>query len=588
MGLFDGNGRGPKGPLALHNLQKLDQAFDLMQQQPDLSFPQALQQVDADLSQVPQHLLQDAVRNQSADVQQKVADWATNAGDGYGRDNFASDASYRTDGNVPGRGLDAGPTTPGPAGSSNSGLPASNASTAATSFSNPTSSAPPIDPGVKILPATTTLAGNTVQALTRVPSELIQRLFNSESVPRTDTPQGTPGSEGRTTPGSAIAEARRTENVVALPRGDGNQSASVDRFTQQASQAPLQRGSDAVPLGGRVEGNQFAQAAQQPAQVRAEAPLQPAQARPDAQAAGHVGNAQASNAPAPAAQPQGSAQAGTNFAGQQATAQPQGAAQATANFAGQQAAAQPQGASQATTNFAQQQNAAQLAPQGTAAQQFANTPQPQGVPLAQGRPETLGGQQLPQQGMPNTQQNVPVAPQGGPQGTTAQLAPQAAGLAVVANPQSPAPSAKPQTDPNAVPPPPGAENAASKVRNSLLAPAGYTLAGFLRRNPRGQSQQQGRQPGKLAALMLTLAPLAKKHRDALASADAPTQAAFWLSTIAAYGALATAAVIMLADRGQLLDDKGVPTLGAYALVVGGLAAALSWWMGKQLAKSAET
>ena len=538
-------GHGHNRHDALINTRKLEQALDLMKQDPSLSFDSALKSVDVDLTQVPEPVLRELVQSQPPEVQQQVAQWAS--------ENTGSplvDPSFRNESGQ-GTAFDRGSAQTAasgmnqPAGTGTATTP-SNAAAVGNAYANG-ATAPALAPGVQIVPATTQLVGNTLQA----PSPLIQRIFSGEGTPRSEhgNANGTQPGSSQAVNGSKVAEAVRTDNVVAMVRGESNQIGQADRFQQQAPQSPsLQRATDGIPAG-RQEGN-AAQAQSLPAQARTpdiQSPAQPTalQTGADARAAGHTG-----------------------FAQQVANASPN--------------AAQPQGAAQAAS-FTQQQSAAQLSPQGAVAQQFANGQQPNAVPLAQGRPETLGGQQqqLPQQALLNPQQSAP-ALQAQPQGaavTAAAVAPQLAGLTVVANPQ--APIVNPQLNQSAVPLATGTENA-SQVRNALLAPAGHTMAGFLRRDHRGGESPQRR---RRDSWLIALAPHMRGHRAAIQSAGTGAQWLFWITTLAAYGALVAAVVAMVPSGGRLLNDAGNPTSGAYALALCAVAAALSWWLGKRLSRN---
>ena len=57
--------------------QRLESAFDLMKNDPRVTLGEALQQADVDLSNIPQSVMNDIVRNQPSDVQARVEQWAT-------------------------------------------------------------------------------------------------------------------------------------------------------------------------------------------------------------------------------------------------------------------------------------------------------------------------------------------------------------------------------------------------------------------------------------------------------------------------------------------------------------------------------
>lgn len=181
-------------------------------------------------------------------------------------------------------------------------------------------------------------------------------------------------------------------------------------------------------------------------------------------------------------------------------------------------------------------------------------------------------QPVPLQALP---QQAVLAPQGRTDAMPAQVLPQAAGATVLAGPQGAvlAPNA-------AAPVPRGAESA--QGREGLLAPAGHTLAASLRRDRRQADPrtQRRHRPGEGL-----LALLPGRRRQAEGEEEATSfQWLFWLLTIVAYGALAVAIIAMIPSGGGLTDGFGRPGYGAYALVVGAVAAAASWFVGRRLSK----
>lgn len=153
---------------------------------------------------------------------------------------------------------------------------------------------------------------------------------------------------------------------------------------------------------------------------------------------------------------------------------------------------------------------------------------------------------------------------------------QVPGATVLANPQGTVMPA--QVTP---PAPPGTENAATQARDGLLAPAGHTLAGSLRRDLR-----RGVQPlrERRADWLLALLPGRGKRTRTDEEETTSFQWLFWVLTVAAYGALAIAVIAMIPSGGGLTDGFGRPSYGAYALIFGAIAAVASWFVGRRLSR----
>lgn len=153
-----------------------------------------------------------------------------------------------------------------------------------------------------------------------------------------------------------------------------------------------------------------------------------------------------------------------------------------------------------------------------------------------------------------------------------------AGASVLANPQ---PAPVPGHVGLAVPAPPGTDAAAAQARDSQLAPAGHTLAGFLRRDQRRGGAAHDRRPENWALALL--AGARKRRVDDAEEQMASFQWLFWVLTIVAYGAIGLALVVMAAGGARLTSAYGTPSTAGYALIVGALAALASWFVGKRLA-----
>lgn len=164
-----------------------------------------------------------------------------------------------------------------------------------------------------------------------------------------------------------------------------------------------------------------------------------------------------------------------------------------------------------------------------------------------------------------------LAPQGRTDALPAQVLPQAAGATVLSAPQGTvfAPNAAPARAGEGV-----------QARDALLAPAGHTLSGSLRRD--AGNRGPGRPRPHPADALLALLPGRRRHRAEGEDGSTSFQWLFWILTIVAYGALAVAIVAMVPSGGGLTDGAGRPGYGAYALIIGALAAAASWWVGRRL------
>ncbi len=483
------HGKGP-GLDRLLNTQRLEQALDLIKNDPALPFNDALQRTDADLSNLPTSVLRDIVQSQPPEVQQQVAQWASS-------------------GELPGGahrlGLGDAPTpTPGP-------------------HNLPGPGGAPPGPG-NALPG----PGNT-------PATVLANLANNVAPTFNPAPHATPGAPQ----GGIRPDAAPGEMIQRLFEGrvDGNQSLAAMRTpggenlrTHAAQSVVMPRGENAV---------------------RQDALQQP----------GHLLRARG-DGPLPGQAPANAA----------ANAQPQGTTRAPGLTGAQQALAQNVPLTQGRPD-AQQPGQQQALLRGDAALPSQAALPQQAVPATQARPDALAPQLLQAQGQ--TQLATPA--QARPEGTTVPLAPQLAGVTVMANPQAPA------FNPQSTQPPQLAgiaQNAAAQGREPLLAPAGHTLAGFLRRD------QRGRQALRQKPIDWALALLPGVHKRA-AGSEAKSisfQWLFWLLTIIAYGSLAIAVIAMVPNGGRLLDADGVPTPGVYALLIGGIAALASWLVARRLTK----
>jgi len=186
------------------------------------------------------------------------------------------------------------------------------------------------------------------------------------------------------------------------------------------------------------------------------------------------------------------------------------------------------------------------------------------------RPQGPILQALPQQAV--------LAPQGRADALPAQILPQAAGATILSAPQGAvvAPNAQ-------APVARGADGA--QARENQLAPAGHTLAGSLRRDTGKRGAGLPRQHP--ADALLALLPGRRRRRAEGEDTSTSFQWLFWILTVIAYGALAVAIVAMIPSGGGLSDGAGRPGYGAYALVIGALAAAASWWVGRRLSGAAK-
>ncbi|MGH6610625.1 MAG: hypothetical protein ACRECQ_10230, partial [Burkholderiaceae bacterium] len=178
-------------------------------------------------------------------------------------------------------------------------------------------------------------------------------------------------------------------------------------------------------------------------------------------------------------------------------------------------------------------------------------------------------------------QTLPAFAQGRPDALPAQAAMATlAGATMLANPQGnpaiaqvqiAAPAGNTQ----------GLDGAAMQARDAQLAPAGHTLAGFLRRDRfRNGDPTRDRQGESLLAALLP----GRRRRAESEEQSTSFQWLFWILTIAAYASVAVAIVVMLPTGGSLVDGNGRPSMAIYALGFGALAAVAAWVLGKRLAR----
>lgn len=175
--------------------------------------------------------------------------------------------------------------------------------------------------------------------------------------------------------------------------------------------------------------------------------------------------------------------------------------------------------------------------------------------------------------------NAPLPSQARPDAVPMQAMASLAGATVLAIPQ--AAQALPGHTALNAPAPPGTDTAAAQARDaSQLAPAGHTIAGFLRRDLRRGTQPNDRRTENWA---LALIAGARKRRANDAEEQMTSfQWLFWLLTVVAYGAIGVALVLMVIGDARLTSPGGAPSLSGYALIVGAVAALASWHIGKRL------
>ncbi len=180
-----------------------------------------------------------------------------------------------------------------------------------------------------------------------------------------------------------------------------------------------------------------------------------------------------------------------------------------------------------------------------------------------------------------TQQPNAALPQARPDALPMQAMASLAGATVLANPQ--AAQALPGHTALNAPAPPGTDTAAAQARDATqLAPAGHTIGGFLRRDLRRGPQPQDRRAENWA---LALIAGARKRRANDAEEQMTSfQWLFWVLTVVAYGAIGVALVMMAAGDARLISDYGTPSSSGYALIIGAIAAAISWFIGRRLAR----
>lgn len=121
-----------------------------------------------------------------------------------------------------------------------------------------------------------------------------------------------------------------------------------------------------------------------------------------------------------------------------------------------------------------------------------------------------------------------------------------------------------------------------QARDAHLAPAGHTVAGFLRRDARKGGHAQPERKGE--SLLAALLPSRKRRTDLEEDAAASSQWLYWILTIAAYASIAVAVVAMIPTGGNVIDERGVPTTGGFALLIGLVAAGVAWVVSRRLGK----
>ncbi len=179
-------------------------------------------------------------------------------------------------------------------------------------------------------------------------------------------------------------------------------------------------------------------------------------------------------------------------------------------------------------------------------------------------------------------QTLPAFAQGRPDAVPAQAAMATlAGATMLANPQGNPALAQVQTTAPAGTTH-GLDGPAMQARDAQLAPAGHTLAGFLRRdrfNKHGAPAHDGQGESLLAALLP-----GRRRRAEGEEQSTSFQWVFWILTIAAYASVAVAIVAMLPSGGSLSNGAGRPSAAGYALIVGAVAAVAAWYIGRRLSR----
>lgn len=423
-----------------------------------------------------------------------------------------------------------------------------------------TSAVPPPPSSDSSATATATTTGNTNASSTAGTSSSSSAV-NGQM--RTDAPaQSIPLDAGiRIVPGPAPQRGEGVDNHSLIQRlfgGEGQQRADGGQNLGALANRALSQGPEAVQnpqslLQARNDGNQVQAPQQTSVWAREGSPQQ--QATPQAVSMPARADAAATNA--------------SNF-----VAAPQGTPQ-TAAYAGQQSA-----------------NPAQLGDRAVMQSPLPANVRGEGNLMGAARapdaalpPATLERMQPAQQQLGNQQQaTIPNIP-GRPELAGGQLAATLAGATVVANPQ--AHTMAQQAGQNAMPNRVGSDPALA-ARDALLAPAGHTLTGLLRRDTRNGMQLHRRAADWVAAM---LAGRRKQQAESAQPSAVSVQWLFWILTVIAYGAIGTAVVFMLPNGGEagmgLTTSTGSPSTAGYALLVGAIAATASWIMGRRIARTGD-
>lgn len=268
-----------------------------------------------------------------------------------------------------------------------------------------------------------------------------------------------------------------------------------------------------------------------------------------------------------------------------------GHAQSQAALAGVESAAAPQASQLANPQqaVAPTQNTDRALPDAQTLAQPASGRSPEATVAARAQEpgqavvmsdRSSAAQQNPAQ-PPSTTQALAAA-QGRADAVPAQALPAAvAGATQMANPQA---TAVPAGHVSAQGSNPTGSDAAGRVRDGAhLAPAGHTIAGFLRRDPRPDPNARRQRPAREESLLAAI--LAGRRREAEDQEESVrSQWLFWILTIVAYGAVAIVVIALLPGGGGLGNGYGRPSGAGYALVVGAAAAIASWFVGRRLAR----
>ncbi|HVI59397.1 MAG TPA: hypothetical protein VM619_11095 [Luteimonas sp.] len=131
----------------------------------------------------------------------------------------------------------------------------------------------------------------------------------------------------------------------------------------------------------------------------------------------------------------------------------------------------------------------------------------------------------------------------------------------------------------------GANEHAATRNDSLLALAGHTLDGLLRRPMRGRMRVL---PQGLTRLLWAMGLMGATARDREANAERDIQRAlqwlFWMLALIAYGCLGVALVALVGSNGGMFDYPAARGYTAWLALFGLATGTVAWWLARRLSR----